>query len=229
MCFFAWFGWSSPLIQQLNAHKKKESQTAKCKKKCKLYKWFYSEIRGNEIKRWFRLQIKRKKKEKKKVNGVSQAGPHGEPVTKQNCFLPWLTRSRTAVKHKGPADALAFHSSQNPTSSQTIPKYIHDMLELPPCSLNTHAHTHRHILSVTQSPLCESEFRLATGVCWGKCYVTPREALSRYVGVKCEKREWENISVCVCVLLGWKHQSYITVSFSRYQAFVQSVVTFSKL
>lgn len=105
-----------------------------------------SEIRGNEILRWFRLQIKRKKRQKEmrkkeKVNGVSQTGPHGVPVTKQNCFLPWLIRGRTAVKHKGPADALAFHSSQNPTSSQTIPKYIHDMLELPPCSLNTHTHT----------------------------------------------------------------------------------------
>lgn len=71
----------------------------------------------------------------KKVNGVPQTGPHGVSVTKQNCFFPWLIRGMTAVKHKGPADALAFHSSQNPTSSQTIPKYIHDMLELPPCSL----------------------------------------------------------------------------------------------
>lgn len=85
-----------------------------------------------------KAKSEKKKAKKKKVNGVSQTGPHGVSVTKQNCFLPWLIRGRTAVKHKGPADALAFHSSQNPTSSQTIPKYIHDMLELPPCSMSTH-------------------------------------------------------------------------------------------
>lgn len=72
-----------------------------------------------------------------------KTGPHGAPATKRNSFFPWLIRGTTAVKHKGPADALAFHSSKKiPTSSQTIPKYIHDMLELPPCSLDTHTHTH---------------------------------------------------------------------------------------
>ena len=96
------------------------------------------------------------------MNGVSQTGPHGVPVTKQNCFLPWLIRGRTAVKHKGPADALAFHSSQNPTSSQTIPKYIHDMLELPPCSLNTHAqHTHTHTHTQHTHTMLSYKFILA--------------------------------------------------------------------
>lgn len=75
-------------------------------------------------------------------------GPHGVPVTKQNCFLPWLVRGKTAVRHKGPADALAFHSSQNPTSSQTIQKYIHDMLELP-------SHTHNALIQIyTGTGLC---------------------------------------------------------------------------
>lgn len=74
-----------------------------------------------------------------------KTGPHGAPATKRNSFLPWLIRGTTAVKHKGPADALAFHSSKKvPTSSQTMPKYIHDMLELPPCSLDTHTHTRMH-------------------------------------------------------------------------------------
>lgn len=84
-----------------------------------------------------------------------QTGPHGVSVTKQNCFLPWLIRGRTAVKHKGPADALAFHSSPNPTSSLT--QYQNTFMICLNChpAECTHRHTHNAPLQIyTHTCLC---------------------------------------------------------------------------